>query len=106
MKYSKYSFPRSLVGGKIRVMKPIGVIVLALFLGVSPASASAQEAYFSPNGHVRDRAIEEISNAEESIDIAVYNITSAGLRTALKQAQKKGVSIRIITDQGESEDSH
>ena len=87
-------------------MKNIGVLILILSLGVSPAAPAAQEAYFSPNGHIKSRIVEEIANAKDSIDIAVFNITSLGIRTALKRAQKKNVQIRIITDQGQSEDLH
>ncbi|OIO38376.1 MAG: phospholipase D family protein [Candidatus Omnitrophica bacterium CG07_land_8_20_14_0_80_50_8] len=87
-------------------MKNAGVLILVLFLSLGSAGAATQEAYFSPNGHVRNRIVEEITNAKESIDIAVFNITSAGIRTALKRAQKNGVSIRILTDQGQSEDAH
>ena len=67
---------------------------------------SSQKVYFSPNGQVKDRIVNEINNTKTSIDIAVFNFTSSGLKTALKKALKKGVSIRIITDQGQSEDIH
>ena len=40
------------------------------------------------------------------IDIAVFHITSYGIKSALKKALKRGVQIRIVTDQGQSEDIH
>jgi mitochondrial cardiolipin hydrolase len=67
---------------------------------------SSREVYFSPNGHIRSRIIEEINNTKNSIDIAVYHITSYGIESALKKALKRGVKIRVIADQGESEDIH
>ena len=87
-------------------MKNLGVFILALFLSVGSVAAAAQEAYFSPNGHIKSRIIDEIANAQDSIDIAIFNITSLGIKTALKKARKKGLQIRILVDQGESEDMH
>ena len=84
----------------------IFALVTTLGLNSSASFSAAQEVYFSPNGHIRNRIVDEITNAKDFIDIAVFNITSVGIRTALKKAQKKGVSIRILTDQGESEDIH
>lgn len=66
----------------------------------------SQQIYFSPNGQIRSRIIQEINNSKNSIDIAVFNITSYGIKSALKKALKRGVQIRIVTDQGESEDIH
>ena len=88
------------------VSKNSSVLILVLSLNLTLAAAATQEAYFSPNGHIKGRIIEEITSAKESIDIAVFNITSLGIRTALKKAQKKGLQIRIVADQGESEDLH
>ena len=99
------------------VFEDLCVFILALSLGLSsvglkkpekntPAPSSSQEAYFSPNGHIKGRIIDEIANAKDSIDIAVFNITSLGIKTALKKTQKRGVPIRILSDQGQSEDLH
>jgi phosphatidylserine/phosphatidylglycerophosphate/cardiolipin synthase-like enzyme len=98
------------------VLKNLFIFILALSLGLSSAgwtkpvkstpTPSTQEAYFSPNGHIKSRIIEETTNAKESIDIAVFNITSLSIKTALKKVQKKGIPIRILTDRGESDDFH
>ncbi len=97
-----------------KIFKNTSIFILALSLASASLGAkksentvsSSQEVYFSPNGRIKSRLIEEINNAKESIDIAVFNITSIGIRNSLKKAQKKGVPIRIITDQGESGDVH
>ena len=88
------------------INKNISALLLALFLGLGSAASAAQEAYFSPNGHVKNRIVEEITNAKNSIDIAVFNITSIGIKTALRKARKKNIQIRIITDQRQSEEFH
>ena len=87
-------------------LKNFSILILVLSLNLTLAAAAAQEAYFSPNGHIKSRIIDEITNAKDSIDIAVFNITSLGIRTALKKAQKKDLRIRILADQGQSEDLH
>ena len=88
------------------VLRNLGALTLVLSLNLTPAAAAAQEAYFSPNGHIKNRIVDEIANAKDSIDIAVFNITSFAIGTALKKAWKKGLRIRILADQGESEDLH
>ena len=65
-----------------------------------------QRVYFSPNGHVRSRIIEEVNRSKYSIDIAVFNFTSTGIRSALRKAFKRGVRIRVVADKRESEDFH
>ncbi len=87
-------------------MKKISLLLLVLWLGISSATAGAQDAYFSPNGHIKNKIVETITGAKDSVDIAVFNITSLGIQAALKKALKKGVRIRIVTDQGASEDVH
>ena len=76
----------------------IGLLILCASFGLL-----GFKAYFSPNGHIKDRIVDEIGNTKSSIDIAVFNITSYGIKTALSKALKRGVQIRFITDQGQSE---
>lgn len=94
---------------KIFVSALILVLSLSIIGGKSPEKNTVdrtQKAYFSPNGHIRARIIEEISNSKNSIDIAMFNFTSYGTQSALNKALKRGVKIRIIADLGESEDIH
>ncbi len=67
---------------------------------------NTEKVYFSPNGHIKARIVEEINATKGSLDIAVFNFTSFSIKAALNKALKRGVRIRFITDQGESENVH
>ncbi len=68
---------------------------------------SKTEAYFSPEGQIKERLIKAIQESKETIDIAIFNFTSHNLRTALVKAKKRGVKIRVITDAKEAQnDEH
>ena len=88
----------------------ITLLLLCLSLGVlglkNPQKNKlyrSQKIYFSPNGQIKARIVGEINNARNSVDIAVFNITSYGIKAALTKALKRGVQIRFIADLGESE---
>lgn len=54
------------------------------------------------------KIVSKIANANQSIDIAMYNFTNSDLARAVLKAQRRGVSIRIIVDKSadENEDNH
>ncbi|WP_022670107.1 phospholipase D family protein [Hippea alviniae] len=54
--------------------------------------------YFTPSYAALDAIIEQINEAEKTIDVAVYNFTSRPLARALLRAKKRGVKIRVILD--------
>jgi HKD family nuclease len=63
----------------------------------SPAT-STLESFFSPNGGVAARIVQEIQRARASIDIAIYTFTQNEIADALISAKNRGVAIRIIAD--------
>ena len=67
-------------------------------VGTAGFAPSAVSALFSPNGGVRDRLLEEIGNAQSTIDIAMYSLTDDIIRDALVIARARGVVVRIIAD--------
>lgn len=71
-----------------------------------PPSFYKSEAYFSPDGGIKDRLVRAIDESANSIDMAVFNVTSRDLKLALERAKKRGVSIRIITDSQQVKDAH
>jgi len=60
------------------------------------------ESFFSPNGGIFPRILQEIQRAQISIDIAMYSFTRDAMTDALIAAKSRGVSIRVITDSGQA----
>ena len=53
---------------------------------------------------IDDRMIEDISNATESIKVAIYNLTSDEIRDALIDAYSAGVDVSVYTDDSNKDD--
>ena len=77
------------------------IIIISLSI-ISPASAESIRALFSPNGGCQEAVIQEISQAQKTIDIAMYNLTTREISQDLIKAKERGVQIRIFLDKGES----
>jgi len=62
--------------------------------------------YFSPQGGIRDAWIRAIKAAEQSVELAMFSFYSRPIADALvalqKDAAKKGVTIRLVLDAGQS----
>lgn len=56
------------------------------------------EVLFAPVGGIKDKLANLIQGAEESIDIAAYNIYLPDVTLSLTGAKYKGIKIRIIMD--------
>ncbi len=73
--------------------------VVLLLCALLPTTVfSAPEAFFSPEGGIRQRLIQAIEGARRTIDLAVYQFTARELAEALQAAQARGVHIRILLD--------
>jgi len=75
-----------------------------LFLAAGLAFCS--EVYFSPDGGIQDQLIRRINASQRTIDIAVYSFTSGEIAHALADAQKRGVTIRVIRDLSQTANKH
>jgi len=62
-----------------------------------PSTASF-EVGFSPKGKSLNIILSEIKRAEESILVAAYSFTSKPISTALMEAHKRGVAVRVVAD--------
>jgi len=56
------------------------------------------EAWFSPGDDCAHRIAQLIAHARKSVDIAVFTITDDRISEAILQAHRKGVELRIATD--------
>ena len=56
------------------------------------------DAFFFPNERNIDRLISYLSKAQVSMNVCVFNMTNDKLANALHDAHKRGVKVRIISD--------
>lgn len=61
--------------------------------------------YFSPGVKCENRIVAEIAKAKK-IDVAMYSLTNMLITTALLDAYKRGVDIRVVADRGMSANKH
>ncbi len=57
--------------------------------------------YFSPNGGCQQAVVSQIRKAAQSIDIAMYYLSSGDIARALVKARENNVRVRIVLDQGQ-----
>jgi len=62
------------------------------------AGAEAESAEFSPAESLEEADINLIDSATETIDVAMYAFTDTQIASALDQAAKRGVRVRIYRD--------
>ena len=72
-------------------------LLLLWFFAAIPA-LGATSLYFSPNGGCQDAIIKEICNAQKTINIAMYYLTSREIAQELVKAKDRNVRIRIVLD--------
>jgi phosphatidylserine/phosphatidylglycerophosphate/cardiolipin synthase-like enzyme len=59
--------------------------------------------YFPRDGQHPDQALISVINSSKStLDIAIYSLTLKGIVSAIASAEKRGVTVRIITDKTEA----
>lgn len=79
-------------------------VVLFFLMGISSLAFANTEVYFSPNGGCQKAIITEIDKAHETIDIAMYALTSREIAQSLMEAKKRGVKLRISLDIAQIQD--
>jgi phosphatidylserine/phosphatidylglycerophosphate/cardiolipin synthase-like enzyme len=77
------------------------LLFLYFCLAPWPCQAGDIEVYFSPNGGCRHAVIDQIRNASQAIDIAMYYLSSGQIARALVDARKRQVRVRIVLDQSQ-----
>jgi len=81
--------------------------VLSALLILGAASALAEpEAFFSPNGGIRDRLLRAINLTRATIDLAIFDFTSGEMAGALLAARERGVVIRVVADARQAQGKH
>lgn len=85
-------------------MKKVMVFLLLCFCWAK-ANAQDVQVYFSPNGGCQDAVVSAMNQANESIDIAMYYLSSAPIAHAIVRAKLRDVRIRLVLDQGQEIES-
>lgn len=70
----------------------------------TPPEHADQEAVFAPHEDVASRIIHALSNTRTSADLAVFTITDDRVTRAILDAHRRGVAIRIVSDNDKSAD--
>src|ERR1035438_10512000 len=74
-------------------------LALALLLLLPPPCLSCPgEGAFSPNGGATELVVKTIGEARQSIRVAAYSFSSKPIATALLDAHKRGVDVRVVVD--------
>lgn len=63
------------------------------------------QVYFSPGNEIKDEIRSLLDHAETSIDLCIFTITDNELAGSIKACQKRGLKVRIITDDEKTDDS-
>ncbi len=79
------------------------LILILVLICLSPAAFASTEVFFSPADDVKERLITGIKDAGESLDIASFQFTSVDVAEALIEAKDRGVRVRLVADERESQ---
>lgn len=88
------------------------IFALAIMMLAMPVLAAASPELavgFSPSAARHDAlniVLSIINGAQHNLDVAAYQFTSKPIATALVNAQKRGVSVRVVADQAANSDRY
>ena len=74
------------------------IAIFLLLLLPLPSWAWPVEIAFSPRGGATDLVVRTIDSAKSSIRVATYSFTSKPIATALLDAHKRGIDVRVLVD--------
>ena len=87
--------------GNYKAMEWLEDVIKLLYSNEMSVKASS---YFSPGKDCLNRICRFISEARQRIDICVFTITDDRITQKIEEALRKGIHIRIISDNTKSED--
>lgn len=83
-------------------MRKLSIFICAFLCGAVLAAnrqpAQRVEVYFSPSNACEENIVKMIGDSRWEIDVAVYSLNNAAIVEALKDADRRGVKVRILTD--------
>ena len=88
----------------LAVMEWLEEVTRALSRPPKTQGSGRAQAYFSPGESCREALVSFIASARAKLDICVFTITDNQLSKALVAAHRKGVRLRVISDNDKSYD--
>ena len=79
----------------------LAFLIIVLSITISISSLAKTEAYFSFSDNPQKAIIKNINQAEAFINIAMYVFTDKEIAASLKNAQNKGVKVRVYLDKSQ-----
>lgn len=79
-------------------MKKTIAIICTILLFSCAAGSKEISIFFTPSAECENNIVRLINKSETTIDAAVYAINNEQIVKALKEASRRGVEIRILTD--------
>ena len=73
-------------------------IIFAISLIFSQSAYAKTEVGFTPSRECEDAIVYNIEHAQKSVDAAIYSINNKRIVAALKNAHRRGIKLRILTD--------
>jgi phosphatidylserine/phosphatidylglycerophosphate/cardiolipin synthase-like enzyme len=68
------------------------------------SQASLDGPYFSDGDQAAEHVIAAINRTRSTLDVAMFDLTHADITAALDRARRRGVKIRVVTDNGQARD--
>ena len=72
----------------------------------APSAAGIEGPYFSDRDRVAGHIVAAVNNARRSLDAAIYDLTEPEISAAITSAWQRGISIRIVADEGQARERH
>ncbi len=77
----------------------VNTLIAICLLSVSFAAQSAVDVYFSPKGGAKNAILSELSQAQSSVNIAMYSFSDSTLINKVKELSNSGIKVRLILNQ-------
>jgi phosphatidylserine/phosphatidylglycerophosphate/cardiolipin synthase-like enzyme len=75
--------------------------ICTLSVSLPQENPTSWEVHFSPNGGCTDAIVRELVKAQNNVLVQAYSFTSYKIAKGLRNAQKRGVKVKIILDKSQ-----
>ena len=83
---------------------PVGPAPPGAGPGMTPSGIDGP--YFSDAGRVADAIVGAVNHSRRTLEVAMYDLTEPNIAGAIEAAARRGVKVRIVADEQQSEEPH